>query len=182
MKKKLNLCFTVLISLLWFHASANAMTFIDYDSINTTITSTTSYAGTFDIAGGDGGVGDVAGFDPLLYDITSVFTEWKFGIPSLAYASITLPGDDAASGGQGSTITFGKQLTDAGNLAALSADGILEYVVSLLQLPNSGTSFTLKSAKIVVEATEKQSVPEPTTMLLLGLGLIGLAGIRRKIQ
>lgn len=30
--------------------------------------------------------------------------------------------------------------------------------------------------------TNQSSVPEPVTMLLLGLGLIGLAGIRRKIQ
>jgi hypothetical protein len=42
-----------------------------------------------------------------------------------------------------------------------------------------GCHFTHDWSK--VEITQR-SVPEPTTMLLLGLGLIGLAGVRRKIK
>jgi len=42
----------------------------------------------------------------------------------------------------------------------------------------SGASFSLR----VYTGSENTAVPEPSTMLLLGLGLIGLVGVRRKIQ
>jgi hypothetical protein len=45
------------------------------------------------------------------------------------------------------------------------------------------TGFMAGSNYAIAETTSSSSpVPEPTTMLLLGLGLIGVAGVRRKIQ
>ena len=35
---------------------------------------------------------------------------------------------------------------------------------------------------LTIDATSTRSTPEPTTMLLLGLGLMGLAGVRRKFK
>ena len=55
--------------------------------------------------------------------------------------------------------------------------------VNFLDLPNFD-KFVMNSTQYAFEADNIAvgTVPEPTTMLLLGLGLVGLVGARRKVK
>jgi len=65
-----------------------------------------------------------------------------------------------------------------------NANNTLEFTFNTGNLDWTGPvgfHWTMKCGNDVVEG-QVSSVPEPATMLLVGLGLIGLAGMRRKIR
>lgn len=70
---------------------------------------------------------------------------------------------------------FGGAVSATG-LASLNEDGKLFTVVTATQ-----GDFWFDKAELTANGCNN-AVPEPATMLLLGFGLVGLAGVRRKFQ
>ena len=106
----------------------------------------------------------------LWWGSIDAYNSFKFYLDDNVVASFT--GTDVIAAGG----TFGDQLSLNSN-----------RYVNFLDLPNFN-SFELSSAQFAFEADNiaigynPTRVPEPTTMLLLGLGLIGLAGVRRRFK
>jgi hypothetical protein len=159
------------------------MQFSDSDSIGQRIDGQ-SYTGTFNIATGDGGPGDVAGFNPAVWNITSATASFVISVNANKTGSVqvTLDGNSWNSG-SGNAFTVGGLITGS-FLADLQSDGILTYVVSLTPgTQDNGTHVTLESASLVVNAVDPPGVPDGgMTLLLLGAAFSALGMIRRTLR
>lgn len=169
--------------------NAGAISFQDIDVINQTMNAAnSSVVGSFDIRVGDGGSGDIWGYNPATETITGGTVWFFFDNPTFGSkrVSITLSGEDFISPNTSlslGTVVFGELISGELYLN-LDATGHASYTVT-----RTSGEFVFINAELYAESGPRSQIPgvpgvpdSGTTVAFLGLSIIGLGLFSKKVK
>ena len=152
----------------------------DSSFIGGTVTTSPSIVG--DLIGLQGsytGINKITFNSPIVNPVLAI---WSLGSPSNQASFVNFSQTPTFEAGGPNSQYGGGPITVLGNtVSGLEGNGVVQFTGMFTTLTWTNTS-EFWYAFTVGTAEGSTSVPEPTTMLLFGLGLIGVLGIRRKIK
>jgi hypothetical protein len=144
--------------------------------IGGTVTTSPSTVGDIIALNGSTGGTRTITFDSPI--VNPVFAIWSLGSPSIPASFVDFSLTPTFEAGGPNVPYGGVAITVLGNtVSGLEGNGVVQFTGTFTTFSWTNTSENWYGFTV---GTDVSSVPEPTTMLLLGFGLIGLAGLRRK--
>jgi hypothetical protein len=111
--------------------------------------------------------------------VNPVFAIWSLGSPSIHASFVNFSQTPTFEAGGPNSQYGGGPITVLGNtVSGLEGNGVVQFTGTFTTLTWTNTS-EYWYAFTVGTAEGSSSLPEPATLLLLGFGLLGLAGVRR---